>query len=101
MVQAVCTSPPGYRYTDHPLSSGTTKIDRRRSLEGEKGKKKKRKRGKKKEDEKKKEYLAPSSPTCRRRPHLRVAHEPSPPSLAIFLPRGEKDRGDVDVTLFF
>ncbi|RZS28553.1 hypothetical protein BHM03_00062146, partial [Ensete ventricosum] len=39
-------------------------FDRRRSIEGEKGKKKK-------EEEKKKEYLAPSSPERRRRPRSR------------------------------
>ncbi|RZS04984.1 hypothetical protein BHM03_00035403, partial [Ensete ventricosum] len=37
-----------YRYADRPLSGGTAKIDRLRSIEGEKGKKKKRKRRKKK-----------------------------------------------------
>ncbi|RWV92972.1 hypothetical protein GW17_00044603 [Ensete ventricosum] len=36
-------------------------IDRRRLIEGEKGKKKKRQRRKKKEEEKKKEYLVPPS----------------------------------------
>ncbi|RRT51016.1 hypothetical protein B296_00048199, partial [Ensete ventricosum] len=60
--------PLGYRYTDCPLPSGTTKINRRRSIKGEKRKKKKRKRRKKKEEEKKKEYLTPSSPACRHCP---------------------------------
>ncbi|RWW62046.1 hypothetical protein BHE74_00030853 [Ensete ventricosum] len=32
--------PSGYRYVDCPLSGGTAKIDRRRSIEGGKGKKK-------------------------------------------------------------
>ncbi|RRT78813.1 hypothetical protein B296_00013261, partial [Ensete ventricosum] len=69
--------------------SSVIDFGRRRSIEGEKGKKKKRKRRKKKEEEKKKEYLMPSSSACCRRPRLWVAA-----SLAIFLPRGEKDRGD-------
>ncbi|RWV89352.1 hypothetical protein GW17_00048500 [Ensete ventricosum] len=46
--QAVCTGPPGYRYVDHLLSGGTVKIDRRRSIEGEKGKKKKKRKRRKK-----------------------------------------------------
>ncbi|RWV87818.1 hypothetical protein BHE74_00043946 [Ensete ventricosum] len=58
---AVCTGPPGYRYADRPLSGGTTKIDRRWSIEGEKGKKKKkRKRRKKKKRGRRKKYLVPS-----------------------------------------
>ncbi|RWW22896.1 hypothetical protein GW17_00012882, partial [Ensete ventricosum] len=82
---------------------GTAKIDRQRSIggeidswrsiEGEKGKKKKKKR----KIRKKKEYLTPSSPVCCRR--LQVARESSRPSLAIFLPCGEKDRVDVLETL--
>ncbi|RZS27599.1 hypothetical protein BHM03_00061100 [Ensete ventricosum] len=60
-----------YRSASLPIYGllGTTKIDRRRSIKGEKGKKKKRKRRKKKEEEKKKEYLVPSPPTG----HPRVA----------------------------
>ncbi|RRT62817.1 hypothetical protein B296_00037343 [Ensete ventricosum] len=86
-----------YRYVDRSLPGGTTKIDRRRLIEGEKEKKKKMKIRKKKEEEKKKEYLASSSPTCHHRPRAAVAltRGSSPPSLAIFLPRGEKDRGDI------
>ncbi|RWW35642.1 hypothetical protein BHE74_00059406, partial [Ensete ventricosum] len=67
-------------------------IDRRRSIEEEKGKKKRKR--KKKE---KKEYLAraPSLPACRRRP--RVAYAPSPPAdrprpWPLFLPREETER---------
>ncbi|RWW04827.1 hypothetical protein GW17_00031929 [Ensete ventricosum] len=93
----------GYWYVDRLLSSDTAKIDRRRSIEGEKGKKKKkkkRKRRKKKEKGRGEEERIPrailarasSPPVGRRRPRPRVAREPSPPSLAIFLPRGEKDR---------
>ncbi|RWW26114.1 hypothetical protein GW17_00009522 [Ensete ventricosum] len=86
----------GYRYVDHPLLGGTVK-----SIVGGRLKK---------EEEKKKEYLAPSSPVCHRHPHPRavvalsrrspasrrcrrpwVACEPSPPLLAIFLLRREKD----------
>ncbi|RWV99793.1 hypothetical protein GW17_00037279 [Ensete ventricosum] len=90
------------RYVDCPLPDGTAKIDHRRSIEGEKEKKKKkRKRSKKKEEEKKKVHLAPSSPARRRRPRPWVAREPSPPSLVIFLPRGEKDRGDIAPFFYF
>ncbi|RZS09399.1 hypothetical protein BHM03_00040475 [Ensete ventricosum] len=94
--RVVRTGPLGYRYADHPLLGGTAKIDHRRSIEGEKGKKKKkRKRRQKKEEEKKKEFLVPSSPVRRRsRAAAALARKPSPPSLAIFLPRGEKDRGE-------
>ncbi|RZS19133.1 hypothetical protein BHM03_00051479 [Ensete ventricosum] len=63
----------GYRYVDRSLPGGTTKIDRRWLIEGEKEKKKKMKIRKKKEEEKKKEYLASSSPTCHRRPRAAVA----------------------------
>ncbi|RRT77947.1 hypothetical protein B296_00023801, partial [Ensete ventricosum] len=75
-------------------------IDRRRLIEGEKGKKKKkkRKRRKKKEEEegKKKEVpravlVRPSLPFAGR---PRVACGPSLPSPAIFLPLEEKDQGD-------
>ncbi|RZS24289.1 hypothetical protein BHM03_00057378 [Ensete ventricosum] len=77
-VRVVRTGPLGYRYADHPLSGGITKIDhrrsikgeidRRRSIEGEKRKKKKKKR------ERRKKYLALFSPARRRR--QRVAHMP-------------------------
>ncbi|RWW40780.1 hypothetical protein BHE74_00053780, partial [Ensete ventricosum] len=88
---------------DLAFEADTAKIDRRRSIEGEKGKKKKkkkRKRRKKKEKGRGEEERIPrailarasSPPVGRRRPRPRVAREPSPPSLAIFLPRGEKDR---------
>ncbi|RZR86574.1 hypothetical protein BHM03_00013798 [Ensete ventricosum] len=59
--RAVHIGSPGYRYTDRTLPGNTTKIDhwwlikgeidRRRSIEGEKGKKKKKKRRKKKKGE--------------------------------------------------
>ncbi|RWV82370.1 hypothetical protein GW17_00056135 [Ensete ventricosum] len=52
-----------YRYADRPLSDGTIKIDRRQSIEGEKGKKnKKRKRRKKKRRRRKKSLLSPRRP---------------------------------------
>ncbi|RWW24493.1 hypothetical protein GW17_00011210 [Ensete ventricosum] len=89
--QVTGTRTTRYRVVPPKLTVG----GRSREKKGRRRRGKEEKR-KKKEDEKKKEYLAPSSPTCCRRPHLRVAHEPSPPSLAIFLPRGEQDRGDVD-----
>ncbi|RWV99982.1 hypothetical protein GW17_00037080 [Ensete ventricosum] len=83
--------PPGtggtYRSAKLPLPGGIAKINRWRSIEGDKGKKKKkkkkkkkRKRKKKKKRERRKKYLASSSPARRRRP--RVSHEVSPPSLA-------------------
>ncbi|RWW47915.1 hypothetical protein BHE74_00046065 [Ensete ventricosum] len=102
--QTVHIGPPGYRYVYHPLLGGTAKIDRRRSIEGEKGKKKKkRKRRKKKKKKKKKkrrreeEYFALSSLAHCRRPRAVVARTPSPPAgrpWVIFLLHGEKDRGD-------
>ncbi|RWW72965.1 hypothetical protein BHE74_00019188 [Ensete ventricosum] len=73
-MRAVHTGPPGcrytdrpllggYRYADRPLSDGTIKIDRRQSIEGEKGKKnKKRKRRKKKRRRRKKSLLSPRRP---------------------------------------
>ncbi|RWV97945.1 hypothetical protein GW17_00039235, partial [Ensete ventricosum] len=64
--KAVCTGPPGYRYVDCSLPDGIAKIDRRRSIEGEKGKKKKkkkkRKRSKMKKRGRRKKYLALFSP---------------------------------------
>ncbi|RRT34814.1 hypothetical protein B296_00055258, partial [Ensete ventricosum] len=57
----------GYRYVDRSLPGDTAKIDRQRSLVGEKGKKKKRKRRKKK--------------TRRRRiPRVVLARMPSSPA---------------------
>ncbi|RWW77293.1 hypothetical protein BHE74_00014563 [Ensete ventricosum] len=73
------------RYVDRPLPDGTAKIDHRRSIEGEKGKKKKRR--KRRKNRRIRKYTL-------HRPRPWVAREPSPPSLVIFLPRGEKDRGD-------
>ncbi|RRT42744.1 hypothetical protein B296_00056890, partial [Ensete ventricosum] len=66
-------------------------IDRHRSIEGEKGKKKK-KRKRRKKRRRRKNTLCRPCPTAH---HPLVAHESSPPSLAIFLLRGEKDLGDV------
>ncbi|RRT44149.1 hypothetical protein B296_00054512, partial [Ensete ventricosum] len=112
-VRAVHTSPPGCRYVDRPLPSGTAKnrpstinFGRRRSIEGEiesiegeKGKKKKRKRKKRREEENlvpvlararswpsltvRRRTVARGSPTARTRARRRNAS-----------PRGEKDRGD-------
>ncbi|RWW33087.1 hypothetical protein GW17_00002220 [Ensete ventricosum] len=67
-------------------------IDRRRSIEREKGKKKKRKKKKKKEKRRKRIPIARarSSPVHRRCPRVVGARG----SRALFLPRGEKDRGD-------
>ncbi|RRT73432.1 hypothetical protein B296_00012840, partial [Ensete ventricosum] len=72
------------RYADCPLPGGTVKIDRRRSIEGEKGKKKKKKkkkRRKKKKMRRRKKYLASSSPASlspasRHCPRLRVIFRP-------------------------
>ncbi|RZS06861.1 hypothetical protein BHM03_00037581, partial [Ensete ventricosum] len=69
----VHTCPPGYWYTDRPLPGGTTKIDRQRSIEGEKGKKKKKRKRKKKEERRGEEE---------RIPHAVFARASSPPSLA-------------------
>ncbi|RWW11466.1 hypothetical protein GW17_00024926 [Ensete ventricosum] len=74
-VGAVCTGPPGYQYTDRLLPGGTAKIDRRRSIEGEKGKKKKKRKRRKK---KKKRREEERSTSCR--PRLRaIAAHGSPP----------------------
>ncbi|RWW19549.1 hypothetical protein GW17_00016386 [Ensete ventricosum] len=85
------------RYTDRPLSDGSTKnrplavdFDRRRSIstaDGRLSKKKarRRRRGKKrKRKEEEKKDLAPA-----RHPHSRVVAARG--SWALFLPRGEKD----------
>ncbi|RWW58625.1 hypothetical protein BHE74_00034544, partial [Ensete ventricosum] len=66
-------------------------IDRRRSIEREKGRKKK-KRKKKKKREKIPIARARSSTVRRRRSRAVAAREPS---RALFLPRGEKDRGNI------
>ncbi|RWW19152.1 hypothetical protein GW17_00016811 [Ensete ventricosum] len=79
--QTVHIGPPGYRYVYHPLLGGTAKIDRRRSIEGEKGKKKKKRKKRKKKKKKKKRrrilraILARtlSSPTSRRCSHAVAA----------------------------
>ncbi|RZS18579.1 hypothetical protein BHM03_00050859, partial [Ensete ventricosum] len=89
--RVVRTGPPGYRYADCPLPSAIWPkrpstidfdcrrsiegdIERRQSIEGEKGKKKKKKRGRRKK------YLASSLPVRRRR--LGVARVSLPPSPA-------------------
>ncbi|RZS05507.1 hypothetical protein BHM03_00036040 [Ensete ventricosum] len=89
-------------------------IDCRRSIEGEKGKKKKRTRRKK--EKRRKEIIpsacAPSSLACRCRSCAVAACAPPPPagrhhphtviacgSQVLFLPCGEKDRGDWDQTI--
>ncbi|RWW42417.1 hypothetical protein BHE74_00052041 [Ensete ventricosum] len=75
----VRTGPLGYQYADRPLLGGTAKIDRQRSIEGEKGKKKKKKRKRRKKRRKRKNTsrrprprvaatLARGSPASRRRP---------------------------------
>ncbi|RZS08295.1 hypothetical protein BHM03_00039243, partial [Ensete ventricosum] len=77
------TGPTADRYTDQSLSGGTTKIDRRRSIEEEKGKRRKKKR------KRRKKYLvivlACALPAHARRPW--VDREPLPPSLLVGRPR--------------
>ncbi|RWW78669.1 hypothetical protein BHE74_00013106 [Ensete ventricosum] len=66
-VWVVRTGSPGYRDAERPVLGGTIKIDRRRSIEGEKRKKKKkRKRRKKKKRRRRKKYLLFP---CRPPPH--------------------------------
>ncbi|RWW77169.1 hypothetical protein BHE74_00014682 [Ensete ventricosum] len=112
-VRAVHIGPPGCRYADHPLLSGSAKksavsdrlkgeINRRRSIEGEinrrrsierkKGKKKKRKKKKKKEKRRKRIPIARARSSPVRRHCSRAVAARG--SRALFLPRGEKDRGD-------
>ncbi|RRT63904.1 hypothetical protein B296_00042304 [Ensete ventricosum] len=86
----VHTGPAADLYADRPLPGGTTKIDRRwsiegeidrrRSIEGEKGKKKKKRRRRKKKKRIRTSFPPSSSPM--RRPRLR----------AILLPRVETER---------
>ncbi|RWV85822.1 hypothetical protein GW17_00052358 [Ensete ventricosum] len=115
--------PLGYRYVDRSLPGGIAKIDRRRPIEGEKGKKKKRKRRKKKEERRKNRRRRKNTSRhprpravvgCgllarRRRPRPWVARELSPPSpvgrpraVAALAPdfspvRGERSRRHRDV----
>ncbi|RWW83428.1 hypothetical protein BHE74_00008058 [Ensete ventricosum] len=70
----------GYQYADCPLSGGTAKISRLRSIEGEKGKKKNKKRKRKK----KKNTL------CRPRPHAVIAR--GSPAGDFSLAGGERSR---------
>ncbi|RWW43004.1 hypothetical protein BHE74_00051381, partial [Ensete ventricosum] len=63
------------------------KIDRRRSIEREKGRKKKKRKKKEKKEKKRKKYLSPARDP---RPCAVAARG----SRALFLPRGEIDRGD-------
>ncbi|RRT42309.1 hypothetical protein B296_00056449, partial [Ensete ventricosum] len=84
-----------YWYADRPLPGGAAKIDRRRSIEGEKGKKKKRKRRKKKK-RRKRPFPAPSSLVRRRRPRAifacgRLFSRARRQNVSL---RGEKDRSD-------
>ncbi|RWW02197.1 hypothetical protein GW17_00034725 [Ensete ventricosum] len=88
-----------------------SKIDRRRSIEREKGRKKKKRKKKKKKEKRRKRIpiaCARSSPVRCRRSCVVASRASSPPtgrqrpravaargSRALFLPRGEKDRGDV------
>ncbi|RWW34706.1 hypothetical protein GW17_00000516 [Ensete ventricosum] len=80
-------------------------IDRRRSIEREKGKKKKKRKRRKKEKRRKNTQRpravlagAPSPLACRCRPRVTIA---CALSRALFLPREEKDRGDIAPFLFF
>ncbi|RZR85689.1 hypothetical protein BHM03_00012708, partial [Ensete ventricosum] len=66
-------------------------IDRRRSIEREKGKKKEKKKRRKKEKRRRRISSACSRSSLARRCCPRVA--------ALFLPRGEKDRGDALVQM--
>ncbi|RZS00040.1 hypothetical protein BHM03_00029709, partial [Ensete ventricosum] len=104
-IRAVHTGPPGYRYADHPLPGGTTKIDRRRSIKREKGKKKKKKKKKKRKKRKKKKRRRRKKKTSI--PHAILARTSSLPACrprAILAHgrffsrvgrRNEKDRGNV------
>ncbi|RWW43158.1 hypothetical protein BHE74_00051215, partial [Ensete ventricosum] len=88
----VHSGPTADQYTDHPLPSGTAKIDRRRSIkgeidhrrpiEGEKGKKKMKMRRRKKKKRRRRGYIppfpVPTPPT--RRPRPRVARTLSSPT---------------------
>ncbi|RWW77098.1 hypothetical protein BHE74_00014752, partial [Ensete ventricosum] len=86
--RAVCTGPPSYWYVDRPLPSGTAKIDRRRSIEGEKEKKKKKRkrRNTKKRRRRKKKTSFPRIVVARGSPARR------PRSRAILLLRKETER---------
>ncbi|RWW07658.1 hypothetical protein GW17_00028952 [Ensete ventricosum] len=74
-------------------------IDRRRSIEREKGRKKKRRKKKKKKKRREKIPIARarSSPVRHRHSRAVATHG----SQARFLPRGEKDRGDIAPFSFF
>ncbi|RWV97512.1 hypothetical protein GW17_00039692, partial [Ensete ventricosum] len=77
-IRAVHIGPLGYWYADRPLLGGTAKIDRRRSIEGEKGKKKKKRKIRKKKRRRRPPFPAPSLPVRRRCP--RVARASSLPA---------------------
>ncbi|RWW15987.1 hypothetical protein GW17_00020157 [Ensete ventricosum] len=82
--RAVYTGPAGYGYTDHLLPGGTTKIDRRRLIEGEIDRRWsiKREKGKRKRRKKKKEvppFPVLSLPARRCRPRPRVGRAPPSP----------------------
>ncbi|RWW31259.1 hypothetical protein GW17_00004123 [Ensete ventricosum] len=117
-IRAVHTGPSVFRYADRPLLDGTAKnrpsavdFGGRRPTEGEstvgsrlreigeKGKKKKKRKRRRGEETKPllspptgrpRPVVAHGSPAPRRRPHPR----------AIFLPREEKDRGDIRRCMF-
>ncbi|RZS22587.1 hypothetical protein BHM03_00055386, partial [Ensete ventricosum] len=119
-VQAVHTGPLGYRYIDRPLPGGSVKnrlstvnfgrqrpieeeIDRRWSIEEEKGKKKrkrKKKRGRKNTSPARRPrspaVTARRSPTRRRPSRIAHGHDRffSRVRRRSVSPRGEKDRGD-------
>ncbi|RWW67244.1 hypothetical protein BHE74_00025345 [Ensete ventricosum] len=101
------------RFNQKSIVGGRLKgeIDRRRSIEREKGRKKKKRKKKKKKEKRRKRIpiaCARSSPVRCRRSCVVASRASSPPtgrqrpravaargSRALFLPRGEKDRGDV------
>ncbi|RWW59575.1 hypothetical protein BHE74_00033480, partial [Ensete ventricosum] len=86
-----------YWYVDHSLSGGTTKIDRQRSISAVGGrlreKKGRRRRGK--EERRRRGEEIPRAVLAR------TSSLPAGCSRAIFLPCGEKDRGDVAPRVIF
>ncbi|RZR89557.1 hypothetical protein BHM03_00017310, partial [Ensete ventricosum] len=86
-----------YRYADHSLSGGTTKIDRQRSISAVGGRlreKKGRRRRGKEERRRRGEEIPRAVLAC-------TSSLPAGCSRAIFLPCGEKDRGDVAPRVIF
>ncbi|RWW28699.1 hypothetical protein GW17_00006801 [Ensete ventricosum] len=84
--QAARIGPLGYRYADRLLSGGTAKIDRRRSIEREKGKKKKKNWKRRKKRRRREERI----------PRNVLACASLLPAGLLFVPCGEKDQGDID-----